>query len=163
MYFLHLGGSLLICPPKIKSFSIGPHNQYYYKCKEEGEIPILEKCPENEVYWAAKEMCSTEAMSNRHSESLSENSDLKAYSEPVLGRNVYLGCLFDAKRNYIMAGDSFWKRETITKNKDTSLTFSSNLDFFAAQSTFDRLSHMDIEASLKLEFLGKFGLLWLLY
>ena len=34
--------------------------------------------------------------------------------------NVYFGCLFDAKRNYIMTGE-----------KDTCTTFSSNLDFFA--------------------------------
>ena len=151
----HLGENLLICPAKVKSFSLGVRNEFYYNCTKEGEVPLLERCPDKQVYWAAKEKCSSEIMNNGNSESLSKNSDLHTYTEPVLGRTVYLGCLFDAKKSEILAGDSFWKRETVTNSKITSTSFSSILYFFAAQSTFDRFSHMDFDASLKLEFLGK--------
>ena len=116
----------------------------------------MEKCPEKQVYWAAEEKCSELGMNNSNSEILSKEADLRAFSQPVLGRTIFLGCLFDATKSEILAGDSFWKSETVEKNKRTSTSFSSNLYFFAAQSTFDRLSHMDFEASLKLDFLGKF-------
>ena len=88
-----------------------------------------------------------------------EHNDLYEFTAPVLGRPVYLGCLFDAQRNKNKPADSFWKETTIKKNKKTSNSYSSDVSYYAVQSTFDRLAHMDISASLKMEFLGK----WLYY
>ena len=91
----------------------------------------------------------------RHSGSKLHHRDLRSFWEPVLGRNVYLGCLFDAKKNEILPEYSLWKEETITKNKRTSASLSSALRVFSAKSTFDRLAHTDYHDSLKLDFLGK--------
>ena len=180
--FYILGGSLLLCPSKVKSFSLGVYSQNYYSCNKEGEIPVLKSCPINEVYWAAKEMCSSKLMKNIYSGRFARNldsrtysdselssdtsytkrqlhsRDLETFSEPVLGRNVYLGCLFDVNRNDILPEYSLWKEETITENKRTSASLSSTNKIVTAQSTLDRLAHTDYRDSLKLEFLGKFKL-----
>ena len=174
--FYILGGSLLLCPPKVKSFSVGVYSQTYYSCNREGEVPVLKTCPNNEVYWAAKEMCYRKLKENKYSGRFArdvdpvfpsntnytgkqlQSRDLEPFSLPVLGRNVYLGCLFDAKRNDILPEYSLWEQETITNNKRTSASLSSTLTVFAAQSTLDRLAHTDYQDSLKLDILGKFQL-----
>ena len=76
---------------------------------------------------------------------------------PVLGRPVYLGSLYDAKRSEILSADSLWSQETIKKKKaPPTKSYSSNTYVFAAQSQFDRMNHMDIDVHLKLEFLGMY-------
>ena len=161
----------------MKSFSHGVYSQSYYSCNKEGEAPVLIQCPNNEVYWAVKEKCSAKIVKNGNSGRDSDirtyaddvmdkekryrgvqlhSLDLQPFSEPVLGRSVYLGCLFDAKRNDILSEYSLWKEETIMKNKRTSSSLTSTLKVFSAQTTFERLAHTDYPDSLKLDFLGKF-------
>ena len=120
-------------------------------------MPVLKQCPNDEIYWAAKEKCSAKIMKNgysgrdsdvrtysddvmdkdkRYSGGQLHSLDLQPFSEPVLGRSVYLGCLFDAKRNDILSEYSLWKEETIMKNKRTSSSLTSTLKVFSAQTTF---------------------------
>merc|ERR1712159_37304 len=159
--------SSLICPERVKRFSAGPHDRSYYSCDKAGNIPVLKQCPDGEVYWAKKEICiqrtnseddglkaQNDVVDGPVSDTQDKGSDLKTFSEPVLGRSVTLGCLYDAKSNMIMTSDSFWSPSTIEKNKVTRNAFSSDVSFFAAQTTFERLTKMDISASLQLEFMG---------
>ena len=80
------------------------------------------------------------------------------YTSHVLGRPVMIGSVYDARTNQIYATTSLWSRQTVKDKSYSSKSFSSDVSFFAAQSTFDRMAHMDIDANLKLEFLGKIGI-----
>ena len=81
--------------------------------------------------------------------------DMRVYSTPVLGRPVILGSLFDARKDQIFVSDSPWSRQTVKEKKFESGSFTSDVTFFAAQTSFERMSKLNIEAHLELEFLGK--------
>ena len=83
------------------------------------------------------------------------SDDLKTFETMVLGRIVHTGDLYDAKRGEVLAGVSFWKDDTIKNNIRLSYLPSMRTHFFAGQTSFERLDSMNIEAELKLDFLGK--------
>ena len=62
--------------------------------------------------------------------------------------------LHDAKKGEVLAGVSFWKDDTIKKNIRRSFLLSMRTHFLAGQTSFERLDSMNIEAELKLDFLG---------
>ena len=68
---------------------------------------------------------------------------------------VKLYTLHDAKKGEVLAGVSFWKDDTIKKNIRRSFLPSMRTYFLAGQTSFERLDSMNIEAELKLDFLGK--------
>ena len=83
------------------------------------------------------------------------SDDLETFETMVLGRIVHIGDLYDAKKGEVLAGVSFWKDDTIKKNIRRSFLPSMRTHFFAGQTSFERLDSMNIEAELKLDFLGK--------
>ena len=83
------------------------------------------------------------------------SDDLETFETMVLGRIVHIGDLYDAKKDEVLAGVSFWKDDTIKKNIRRSFLPSMRTHFFAGQTSFERLDSMNIEAELKLDFLGK--------
>ena len=83
------------------------------------------------------------------------SDDLETFETMVLGRIVHIGDLYDAKKGEVLAGVSFWKDDTIKKNIRRSFLPSIRTHFFAGQTSFERLDSMNIEAELKLDFLGK--------
>ena len=82
------------------------------------------------------------------------SDDLETFETMVLGRIVHIGDLYDAKKGEVLAGVSFWKDDTIKKNIRRSFLPSMRTHFFAGQTSFERLDSMNIEAELKLDFLG---------
>ena len=109
--------------------------------------------PYDQEYFAAEDdmtIANTELDTSSDS-----NLDLKTYEQPVLGRAVFLGDLYNAKNNEILTGYSFWNMTTIRAMKERSNSRSSNLKLISAETTLDRLSQMDIDASLELDFLGE--------
>ena len=82
------------------------------------------------------------------------SDDLETFETMVLGRIVHIGDLYDAKKGEVLAGVSFWKDDTIKKNIRRSFLPSIRTHFFAGQTSFERLDSMNIEAELKLDFLG---------
>ena len=83
------------------------------------------------------------------------SDDVETFETMVLGRIVHIGDLYDAKKGEVLAGVSFWKDDTIKKNIRRSFLPSMRTHFFAGQTSFERLDSMNIEAELKLDFLGK--------
>ena len=83
------------------------------------------------------------------------SDDLETFETMVLGRIVHIGDLYDAKKGEVLAGVSFWKDDTIKKNIRRSFLPSMRTHFFAGQTSFERLDSMNLEAELKLDFLGK--------
>ena len=84
-----------------------------------------------------------------------KSDDLETFETMVLGRIVHIGDLYDAKKGEVLAGVSLWKDDTIKNNLQRSFLPSMRTHFFAAKTSFERLDHMNIEAELKLDFLGK--------
>ena len=82
------------------------------------------------------------------------SDDVETFETMVLGRIVHIGDLYDAKKGEVLAGVSFWKDDTIKKNIRRSFLPSMRTHFFAGQTSFERLDSMNIEAELKLDFLG---------
>ena len=118
--------------------------------------PVLARCPPGHYYKASTQNCNM-AIANRSRVLMGthKDDDMVEYTSHVLGRPVMIGSVYDARKNQIYATTSLWSRETVKNRSYSSKSFSSDVSFFAAQSTFDRMAHMDIDANLKLEFLGE--------
>ena len=107
---------------------------------------MVKMCPKDYWYWANKESC--------FPRSTSSHNDLQQYMTPVLGRTVYLGCVIDSTKNVIHPAISFWSMDTVRKSQMHSKSYSSSVSFFEAESTLERMAHMDISSALKLELIG---------
>ena len=117
------------------------------------------------IYHPNKQRCESVDLLTNNSERMKRSTqghkmekrsdDLKTFETMVLGRIVHIGDLYDAKRGEVLAGVSFWKDDTIKNNIRLSYLPSMRTDFFAGQTSFERLDSMNIEAELKLDFLGK--------
>ena len=64
----------------------------------------------------------------------SDSSDMGLIRQPVLGRSVFLGSLFDAKENEVYVSHTIWSVDTIESNKLTIPKKYSNVEFFAANT-----------------------------
>jgi len=74
--------------------------------------------------------------------------------EPALGRNFKLGDFYDARKDLPLSGYSFWHEDVIRENKEMEHKYYSNTRFFAENEANDRIAHFQIDANLKLSFLG---------
>ena len=83
------------------------------------------------------------------------SSDLETFETMVLGRIAHIGDLYGAKKGDVLAGVSLWKDDTIKNNKRRSFLPSMRTRFFAGKTSFERLDSVDIDAELKLDFLGE--------
>ena len=75
--------------------------------------------------------------------------------QPTFGKEVFIGNPFDARTQNLDSSDFFWNAATVKAKIMRRNTFSSNLDFSAVKSTLDRMAKLDIDASLKMDFLGE--------
>ena len=116
------------------------------------------------IYHPNKQRCESKHSPTNNSERVKRSTlgdkrekrsdDLETFETMVLGRIVHIGDLYDAKKGEVLAGVSFWKDDTIKKNIRRSFLPSMRTHFFAGQTSFERLDSMNIEAELKLDFLG---------
>ena len=83
------------------------------------------------------------------------SSDLETFETMVLGRIAHIGDLYDAKKGEVLAGVSLWKDDAIKNNIRRSFLPSMRTRFFAGKTSFERLDSMNIDAELKLDFLGR--------
>ena len=146
---------MLICPADVVSFSTGAFKNSYYVCDGEGEEAILTNCPPNHYYKSSTEKCHKRFLDSNGKKAKEDKDDTVEYTSHVLGRPVMLGSLFDARRNQIFATTSLWSRQRIEKMKYVSKSYSSDVSFYAAQSTYERMAHLDVHASLVLDYLGE--------
>ena len=117
------------------------------------------------IYHPSKQCCESVDLSTNNSERMKRSTlgqkiekrsdDLETFETMVLGRIVHIGDLYDAKKGEVLAGVSFWKDDAIKSNVRRSFLPSMRTHFFAGQTSFERLDSMNIEAELKLDFLGK--------
>ena len=73
---------------------------------------------------------------------------------PVLSGTAYVGQLYDGSRDQLIEGFSLWNKDLMRVN--VTDTPSSNTEMSLENNIKDRLTAMDISASLKLSFLGGF-------
>merc|ERR1719427_1677160 len=72
----------------------------------------------------------------------------------ALGRNFQLGSFYDARTNMFFPESSFWTRTTIDDNKSQTNKFETKAEFNSDQRTLSKTSHMDISASLSMDFMS---------
>lgn len=155
----------LVCPDRVTKFSIGVRSPNYYECTEVGKKPILKTCRKGKIYHPKKQRCESVNLQTEKFQSMKKSTllhkreqefdDLEMFETNVLGRIVHIGDLYDAKKSDVLAGVSLWNDDTIKKYTRRSKLPSVRTRFFAAESSFERLDNMDIDAELKLDFLGK--------
>ena len=117
------------------------------------------------IYYAKKQHCESVDLPTNSSERtkrstlgnkrIKRSDDLETFETMVLGRIVHIGDLYDAKKGEVLAGVGFWKDNAIKNNIRRSFLPSMRTHFFAGETSFERLDSMNIEAELKLDFLGK--------
>merc|ERR1719422_826481 len=72
----------------------------------------------------------------------------------ALGREVCLGCLYYGSHDHISLSENFWDKETISKHSDEVKKTHERGDVVLNENTLKRLTNFDIDASLKLSFMG---------
>ena len=117
------------------------------------------------IYHANKQQCESVDLPTNNSKHtkrsalgnkrVKRSGDLETFETMVLGRTVHIGDLYDAKKGAVLAGVSLWKNDTIKNNIRRSFLPSMRTHFFAGETSFERLDSMNIEADLKLDFLGQ--------
>ena len=117
------------------------------------------------IYHLWKQRCESIDLPNNNFKSMKRSTlghkrkkrfdDLETFETMVPGRIVHIGDLYDARKGEVLAGVSFWKDDTVKNDIQRSFLPSMRTDSFAAKASFERLDHMNIEAELKLDFLGK--------
>merc|ERR1711892_353479 len=139
----------LKCIKGVNKFAASKGRDYFYECSNPGEIPILNQCPAGQIYDRKLEKCQQR---NLKKEGGDANMDIRF--EPALGRQFRLGDFYDARRDLPLNGYSFWHEDVITENSQMDHKYYSNTRFFAENTENDRIAHFQIDASLKLSFLG---------
>ena len=154
-----------VCPDGVTRYSSGVNSPDYYECKQVGKKAILKTCPMGKIYYPKKQRCELVDLPTNNFKSIKrsllpqknekKSDDLETFETMVLGRIVHIGDLYDARKGEVLAGVSLWKDDTIRNNVQRSFFPSMRTHFFAAKTSFERLDNMNIEAELKLDFLGK--------
>merc|ERR1719336_1478564 len=72
----------------------------------------------------------------------------------ALGREVCLGCLYYGSHDHISLSENFWDKETISKYSDEVKKTHERGNVVLNENTLKRLNNLDIDASLKLSFMG---------
>ena len=71
---------------------------------------------------------------------------------PVLSGTAYVGQLYDAKKDQLIPDQFLWKRNemSIVESNITNVFFETKIE----ESQLDRMNNIDIDASMKLSFMG---------
>ena len=158
-------GDEIVCIPGIRRFSVETVSKYY-ECRPGDLKPVLKQCPYNERYWTSLERCGplTEQNTNNFVNLRILRSTAASYSDKpdimerfTLGKDVSLGELYDAKKNRFLSGTSLWSTNTLKKVAKDNLNHlnSDSYSYKTGKTVEEKLDDMNIQAELKLDFLGK--------
>ncbi|XP_048825985.1 uncharacterized protein LOC125704463 isoform X2 [Brienomyrus brachyistius] len=82
----------------------------------------------------------------------------KRSSKPLevaaLGRPFQLGMLYDCRNDCLIPGITLWDHEDLQKNTDERNQHNTEFDIIASDSVEDKAWALDVDASLKVSFLG---------
>jgi len=135
----------LTCLPDITRFSTGASPNHYYECTgRRGGRPTLVECPEGLFYHTKNQTCVPRE----------DYAKPEAFDAKALGRNFQLGSFYDARTNMFFPESSLWTRDRIIENMIRKTGGSEEIDFHSDQLTLDKTSHMDIDASLEMDFMS---------
>ena len=73
---------------------------------------------------------------------------------PCLGRPFHLGMLYDCRSDRLIMGMTLWNEEVLKKSTTSWPQTASDFEVIAEDSIEDKVFNLDIDASLKLSFLG---------
>ena len=159
------GEEQIKCYPGIKRFS-SLNVRKYYSC-EEGEFAILKTCPDNQLYWPQKEICyqPDEGVSSKKDARVRRDASgsgndkgrhATIIQRKLLRSDVSLGEFYDAKKDQFLSGVSLWSMEELEKHRKRKFARpSTNYQFDSGKTEDNRMSLMDIDASLKLSYMGE--------
>eukprot|EP00116_Pleurobrachia_bachei_P000192 sb/3460454/ len=134
----------IICPPGVTVFSAHDDSQYY-SCPVVGQVAVLESCQPGEVFDRVSEMCG----------GLEKRSMAKdIINRPVIGEDVRLGTLFDARRGFLYSGFELYTRENLKSRAQVREEEGSKSEVFAENTSHERMLHFGLGADLELDFLG---------
>ena len=91
-----------------------------------------------------------------------DTKDTKGRQATIINRkllrsDVSLGDFYNAKKDQFLSGVTLWSNEELEKHRQRKYHRpSTNYQFDSGRTEDKRMSLMDIDASLKLSFLGKF-------
>ncbi|XP_066915156.1 cytolytic toxin-beta-like [Clytia hemisphaerica] len=139
----------------------------YYSCEEGNGCPVLKTCPGNQLYWPQKEICyqpdedetqgDQDERVRRANSPPAKNKGRKAtiIKRKLLRSDVSLGEFYDAKNDQFLSAVSLWSMEELQKHRKRRFAHpSTNCQFDSGKTEDSRMSLMDIDASLKLSFMG---------
>ncbi|KAK2822858.1 hypothetical protein Q5P01_022923 [Channa striata] len=72
----------------------------------------------------------------------------------ALGRPFSLGMLYDCRQESLIPGLTLWDRHDLEKETSEKLNLTSDFEIVTSESIEDKLSALNVEASLKASFLG---------
>jgi len=140
----------LKCIKGVGQFAASEGLDYFYECSAHGETPVLKQCSSGQIYDRKVGKCQRKNLKKEGG----QNADMDIRFEPALGRNFRLGDFYDARKDLPLSGFSFWHEDVIKENKEVEKKYYSNTRFFAENEENDKIAHFNIDANLKLSFLG---------
>lgn len=146
------------CPPGLKAFAGFPSEDcpseaHFYKCVK--GIAVVSKCNSTSRYDPVLSDCAPSKGTTAIQRKLSEGGSPAEYRIDVdaLGREVHLGNIYYGQDDHIATDQNMWTSESLKKRKNVEKKISKN-EIRITESVVDRLNVLDIDASLKLSFLG---------
>ena len=134
----------IICPPGVTVFSAHDDSQYY-SCPVVGQVAVLESCQSGEVFDRVSEMC--ESLEKR---SLAED----IINRPVIGEDVRLGTLFDARRGFLYSGFELYTRENLKNRKTVQDETGGKTNTFVSNDERSKFSQFGIGAEVALSIMS---------
>ena len=123
----------------------------------------MKTCPDNQFYWPKKEICyepepQHEGRVKRQAGNPGKGRGRQAtiINRKIFRSDVSLGEFYDAKNDKFLPGFSLWSIEELEKHRQRKYARpSTNYLFDSGKTEDERMNLIDIDASLKLSFLGK--------
>ncbi|KAL1276434.1 hypothetical protein QQF64_036057 [Cirrhinus molitorella] len=88
----------------------------------------------------------------------SQNETQDEIQEPIavaaLGRPLFLGMLYDCRKDSFIPGVTLWNKKSLSENLDIHQKYNTVLKFSSSDSLSSKFSLLGVSASLKASFLG---------
>eukprot|EP00116_Pleurobrachia_bachei_P000314 sb/3460576/ len=134
----------IICPPGVAVFSAHDDSQYY-SCPVVGQVAVLESCQPGEVFDRVSETCV----------GLEKRSVAKdIINRPVIGEDVRLGTLFDARRGFLYSGFELYTKEHLENKKTTQDETGGKTNTFVSNDERSKFSQFGIGAEIALSIMS---------
>ena len=130
--------------------------RHYFSCKGIGTFAKLMQCDESQIYDRKSGLClaAEETSDGRLVKRADPKEELKVIEREALGETVSVGTLYDARKSLVQNGASFWTAATLEQEVNVVDTVYSNVDVYMENNINERSYALNVDASLKLEFLG---------